>query len=205
MPLIRNESDKATASAPRQAFPSLASASPDERWAAARAACDPDAIPSLGEALAHERDARVREAIFTALARIGTRESANVVLPYLRLDDANTRTGAMDALRAMSHACQPYLQGLLADPDPDVRLLACDLVRDAGGADGQRWLCALIDAEPQANVCAAAVEALGEIADATAAPSLSRCAERFPGDPFLGFAIKVVVDRLRGLPLAPRG
>jgi hypothetical protein len=204
MPLIRDESDKA-ASGPRQALPSLASASSDERGAAARAARDPAAIPSLGEALAHERDARVREAIFTALARIGTPESANVVLPYLRLDDANTRTGAMDALRAMQHACQPHLPGLLADPDPDVRLLACDLVREAGGADGPRWLCALIETEPQANVCAAAVEALGEIADATAAPPLSRCAERFPDDPFLGFAIKVVADRLRRVSSAPRG
>jgi HEAT repeat protein len=205
MPLIRKESDKAVASGLRQALPSLASASADERWAAARAARGPDAVPSLGDALAHERDARVREAIFTALARIGTRESANVVLPYLRLDHANTRTGAMDALRAMPHACESSLQGLLADPDPDVRLLACDLVRDAGGADGPRWLCALIETEPQANVCAAAVEALGEIGDAAALPALSKCAERFPDDPFLGFAIKVVADRLRGLPLAPRG
>jgi hypothetical protein len=46
---------------------------------------------------------------------------------------------------------------------------------------------------------------LGEIADAAAQPSLSRCAERFPDDPFLHFAIKVVVDRLCGVPLAPRG
>jgi HEAT repeat protein len=205
MPLIRNESDKAAASAPRQALTSLASAPADERWAAARAARDPAAIPSLGKALAHEREARVREAIFTALARIGTSESVSVVLPYLRLDDANTRTGAMDALRAMQDPCRPYLPELLADPDPDVRLLACDLVRDAGGAEGPRWLCALIETETQANVCASAVEALGEIADATAAPSLSRCADRFPGDPFLGFAIKVVADRLRGVPLAPRG
>ena len=111
----------------------------------------------------------------------------------------------MDALRAMPDACQPFLPGLLADPDPDVRLLACDLVRDAGGADGPRWLCALIETEPQVNVCAAAVEALGEIGDATAAPSLSRCAERFPDDPFLGFAVKVVADRLRSVSPAPRG
>ncbi len=147
----------------------------------------------------------MREAIFTALARIGTSESANVVLPYLRLDDANTRTGAMDALRAMPEAAQPFLPGLLEDSDPDVRLLACDLVRDAGGNEGQRWLCALIEAEPQANVCAAAVEALGEIGDASAGPSLSRCAGRFPDDPFLSFAIKVVADRLRGVSPAPRG
>jgi HEAT repeat protein len=205
MPLIRKEPDKAAEGAPRQVPRSLASALADERWAAARAARGLSAIPSLREALAREGDARIREAIFTALAQIGTAESANVVVPYLRLDDASTRTGAMDALRAMPDACHPYLSELLTDPDSDVRLLACDLVRDAGGAEGPRWLCALIETEPQANVCAAAVEALGEIGDATALPALLNCAERFPDDSFLGFAIKVVADRLRGLPLAPRG
>ena len=70
---------------------------------------------------------------------------------------------------------------------------------------GPDWLCALIETEPEVNVCAAAVEALGATADAAAAPSLSRCAERFPHDPFLGFAIKVVIDRLHSVPPAPRG
>jgi HEAT repeat protein len=205
MPLIRKESDKAAAGVSRATLPSLGSASVDERWAAARAARDPAAIPSLGEALAHEADTRVREAIFTALAQIATPESALTLLPYLRVDDANTRTGAMDALRAMQDACRPYLPGLLTDTDPDVRLLACDLVREVGGADGPSWLCALIETEPEVNVCAAAVEALGEIADASAERSLSHCAERFPDDPFLGFAIKVVAERLRCLPLAARG
>ena len=205
MPLIRRESDKADAGVLREALPSLASASADERWAAARAARDPAAIPSLGDALVRECDLRVREAIFTALVRIGTPESAGVLFRYLRVDDANLRTGALDALRAMPQAVRPHLPALLADADADVRLLACDLVRDAGGAHGPRWLCAMIETEPQANVCAAAVEVLGEIANAAAAPSLSRCAERFPDDPFLGFAIKVVADRLRAVPPAPRG
>ena len=205
MPLIRKKSSEVAAEAPREALFSLASASLDERWSAARAVSDPAFIPSLAEALGRERDARVREAIFTALARIGTSDSASIVLPYLRLDDANTRTGAMDALRAMQDACRPYLPGLLTDTDPDVRLLACDLVREVGGADGPGWLCALIETEPEVNVCAAAVEALGEVADASAERSLSHCAERFPDDPFLGFAIKVVAERLRCLPLAARG
>jgi HEAT repeat protein len=205
MPLIRKESDKAVASVRREVRPSLASGSANERWAAARAARDPAAIPSLAEALSYESDARVRGAMFTALAQIGTTESANVVMAYLKLDDANARTGAMDALRAMRDACRPHLPGLLADPDPDVRLLACDLVRDTGGAQGPHWLCKLIETEPQANVCAAAVEALGEIGDATAAPWVSRCAERFPDDPFLGFASKVVADRLRSVSPVSRG
>ncbi len=205
MPLIRKESDRAKAGVSRETPPSLASESPDERWAAARAARDPAAVPALGEALAHERDARVREAIFTALARIATADSAQIVLPYLRVNDPNMRTGAMDALRAMQAAGRAHLPGLLTDSDPDVRLLACDLVRGAGGADGPGWLCALIETEPEANVCGAAVEALGEIAGAAAAPALLRCAERFPDDPFLGFAIKVVIARLSGAPSAPRG
>jgi HEAT repeat protein len=205
MPLIRKEPSEVAPAVSRATLLSLASSSPDERWTAARAARDPAAIPALGEALANERDTRVREAIFTALAQIATPESARTLLPYLRVDDANTRTGAMDALRAMQDACRPYLPELLADPEPDVRLLACDLVRDAGGPDGPRWLCALIETEPQDNVCAAAVEALGEIGDAAAATSLLRCAERFPDDPFLVFAIKVVADRLRGARPAPRG
>ena len=205
MPLIRKESDKVAAAATAEAPASLASLSPDERWTAARAASDPSAIPSLAQALSRERDGRVREAIFSALAGIATRESVLAILPYLRGDDANARTGAMDALRAMGPGCGAYLQELLADPDPDVRLLACDLVRDVGGVEGPRWLCTLIETEPEANVCAAAAEALGATADAAAVLSLSRCAKRFPDDPFLGFAIKVVIERLTSVPPAPRG
>ena len=108
MPLIHSRTDKATVGASREAPASLASASPDERWIAARAASDPTAIPSLGEALACERDARVREAIFTALAWIATPEAAGIVLPYLRVDDASSRTGALDALRAMPQAAQAH-------------------------------------------------------------------------------------------------
>ena len=122
MPLIRKESTRPPRRAPRQALPSLASASADERWAAARAARDPAAVPALGEALAYERDARVREAIFTALAQIGDLRKREVVLPYLRLDDANTRTGAMDALRAMPAACRRSCRGCWRTP---TRTCAC--------------------------------------------------------------------------------
>jgi HEAT repeat protein len=208
MPLIRTTRDKvaegAAPGSPSDAARALGSASADERWAAARAEV-PAPVPALALALATETDQRVREAIFTALARIATPESVAAVLPYLRSDDANTRTGALDALRAMPSAVRQYLPQLLIDPDADVRLLACDLVRDAGDRDGASWLCALLDTEPQANVCGAAVEVLGQIADETALPALSRCAARFPEDPFLGFAIKVVADRLRAGSLRPGG
>ena len=61
-------------------------------------------VAVLAAALSRESDPRVREAIFTGLARIATAESAAAVLPYLRSDDAGLRTAALDALRAMPQA-----------------------------------------------------------------------------------------------------
>jgi HEAT repeat protein len=175
----------------------LADASPDARWAAARAAAErPEAVAALAQALARENDARVREAIFTAFARIATSESAVAVLPYVRSDDASLRTGALDALRAMPAVTEQHLPQLFADPDSDVRLLACDLARVMTGAEVPKLLCGLLGADPQANVCAAAVEVLAEIGNADAVPSLARCAARFPDDPFLGFAVAAATERL---------
>ncbi|HEX3673964.1 MAG TPA: HEAT repeat domain-containing protein [Rhizomicrobium sp.] len=193
MPLIHRPTD-----APGAAPASLASGSADERWTAARAlAATAQGVQALAKALAGETDPPVREAIFTGLARIATPDSAAAVLPYLRSDDATLRTGALDALRAMPGAAKPHLNTLLNDPDADVRLLACEIVRNLDSTEATRLLCALIDGERETNVCASAVDVLAEIGTAEALPHLARCAERFKGDPFLGFSIKVATDRLR--------
>lgn len=189
MPLIRNAPEQTGGGA----LPRLDAASPDERWSAAR---ESGSVSDLASALAREKDARVREAIFTALARIGTVESASAAISALRSDDANLRTGAMDALRAMPDAMGASLPALLADPDDDVRLLACDLARGVAGSG--KMLGALIEVEPMANVCAAAVEVLAETGDETAVPALRRCASRFSDDPFLTFAVEAAIGRLNG-------
>ena len=169
-----------------------------ERWSAARAAAAlPGSVPALGEALARERTPRVREALLTSLARIATPDSVQTVLPLLRSDDALVRREGCDALLAMKDAAWPFVAALLQDDDADVRILACGLVRDMPGEKAVRLYCDLLDSEPEANVCAAAVEALAEMAGAEALPALTRCAERFRGTPFLAFSIQLVVDRLR--------
>jgi len=170
----------------------------DERWVAARSAYDiTGGAKVLGEALARERDARVREAIFTSLARISTAESVELLVPFLRSDQSDLRTGALDALRAMKVIIAPYLQRLLADNDPDVRILACELSRSAPADEATRQLCALLESEHEPNVCAAAIEVLAEIDGAEALPVLARCEERFRAIPFLAFSIRLVADRIR--------
>jgi len=155
----------------------------------------------LGKALSQETDARVREAIFTSLISSSTAESIEAILPHLRSDDANLRTGALDALRAMPAAARPYLPALLADEHPDVRLLSCEIARALSSAQATPLLCDLLDREAEANVCAAAIDVLAEIGGPEALPVLARCAERFAHTPFLAFAIKVAAQRISG----PRG
>jgi HEAT repeat protein len=206
MPLIRRATDPsppATPPEPAEVLAALAGGTGEARWAAARAAADlPGGAQALGRALGQERDRRVREAILTSLARLRTAESALAVLPHLRSDDADLRNGALDALRAMPDATAPHLRNLLRDDDPDVRLLACELARHQPADAATEQLCALLEDEREANVCAAAVEALAEVGTAVALPALARCAERFRDNEFLRFAVKVAAARIGPPPAA---
>ncbi len=203
MPLVRKPPSgppDSAAPAPDLAavLAALACGTDDERWSAARAAAAlPDSVAALGEALAREQSPRVRGAVLTSLTRIATPQCVEAILPLLRSDDARVRTEACDALLAMKEVAWPHVAALLQDGDADVRILACGLVRDIPNENAVRLYCDLLDAEPEANVCAAAVEALAEIAGAEALPALTRCAERFRATPFLAFSIQIVIDRLR--------
>lgn len=201
MPLIRKDAPSARPTKLNDALKALVAGSADERWAAARALGDvPGGAEALGQALWSEVDPRVREAAFTALARAGTPASVDAIIPHLRSDDAQRRTAALDALKAMPTVAGGGLVALLNDPDPDVRLLSCEIARSAFSDQAADLLSELLDRDADANVCAAAVEVLGEVGGASAIPSLSRCAARFPHDPFLGFAIKVAIERLGSRP-----
>ena len=98
MPLIR----KPTGGEParpglnfEQARAGLRSALIEERWRAARAlAAFPQAAAMLGEAAGVEPEPRVREAIFTSLARIGAADGLRALARHIRSDDAARRNGA---------------------------------------------------------------------------------------------------------------
>ena len=181
-----------------QVLAALASGTDDERWTAARAAAEmPDKAEALGEFIAREPNPRVREALFTSLVRIATPESVEAVLLLLRSDDAQLRTGALDALLSLRGATWPVVPELLRDPDADVRLLACELVRNMPGERATRLLCELLEAEQAPNVCASAVEVLGQVGGPEALPTLADCAARFRGTAFLEFAIRITADRIR--------
>jgi HEAT repeat protein len=171
----------------------------ESRWTAARAlAGHSEAVPALAAALGREPVPRVREAIMTALLRIGDAASVEAILPYLRSQDAGLRAAAVEALQALPAAIVPFLAQLFSDRDPDVRLLAAELARNMKASDATRLLCDLIGREQHPNVCAAAIDVLAEVGTPEALPALEKCAARFAATPFLPFAISVAIARISG-------
>lgn len=199
MPLVRKPAQPPEPARPDlgEALSRLGSPDPDVRWAAARAAAAlPGSAAALAAALLQERDARVREAMFTSLARMGTHDGMAGLLPLLRSDDAALRTGALDALRVSATGSQALLPQLLADADPDVRILSCELARSLPGELATASLCGLLARETETNVCAAAVEVLAEVGDESALAALEDCGRRFAQVAFLRFAVRLATERI---------
>jgi HEAT repeat protein len=199
VPLIRGKKGGAggETSGPQQV--ALDSSDADSRWTAARAlAGQADAVSALAAALAREAIPRVREAMMIALIRIGNPASIEVILPYLRSQDASVRSAAIEALQGLPDAIAPFMSPLLNDGDSDVRLLATELVRNMEASKATRLLCELIEREPHPNVCAAAIDVLTEVGTPDALPTLEKCAARFAASPFLPFAVSVAMSRISG-------
>jgi HEAT repeat protein len=200
MPLIRNQPTAASATSVddlRRSLIALQVGEPDARWSAARGlAAQPSAVPMLEDAARRETDPRVREALFTSLACIGTPAAVDAVVTFIRSDEADVRTCALDAMRIMAAAVRPRLPALLADVDDDVRILSCDLVRALPSAEASELLSGVLDNDSAPNVCAAAVDVLAEVGDVSALPSLERCARRFADQALLVFAVEVAGKRI---------
>jgi len=202
MPLVKR--DGPAAAAIQDSDESLAAAtanlsSPDAeiRWNAARSLGGRrEAVPALATALGAERAPRVREAIVTALIRVGDEASVRALMPYLRSQDAALRAATVEGLQSLPKAIYPFLELLLADGDADVRILATELARNLPSADATQVLCRLLEHEQHPNVCGAAIEVLAEVGTRDAVPSLRSCAARFSGIPFLGFAASTAIARL---------
>jgi HEAT repeat protein len=200
MPLVKGGKGPASSPYSAQQRGKLESPDAESRWTAARELSgDLDAVPALAAALEREQVPRVREAIMTALMRIGNAASVEAMLPYLRSGDAGLRAAAIETLQSLPEAMAPFMMPLFADSDSDVRLLATELARKMDAGEATRLLCGLIEQEQHPNVCAAAIDVLMEVGTPAALPALEKCAARFAGTPFLPFAISVAIARISGM------
>jgi HEAT repeat protein len=193
MPLIRREAGGA---APTPPAPSGEAA----RRAAARALAQAGDALGLAHALDSETDASVREALLTGLIDIG---DPLPLTRFLRSEDAALRVGAAGALRILAQASLPLLPALLADEDPDVRLLATDIAMGLPGETATALLIPVLRDDADENVCAAAVEALCAAGTAAAVPALLALPGRFAANAYLRFSCEAAAAALCGPAPAP--
>jgi HEAT repeat protein len=157
---------------------------------------DAEASAALARRLPAETDAAARDAMLSALARNGDDTACAGLVACLRSEDALLRNAAIEALKTMPLAIAPLMDDLLADPDADVRIFAINVLESLRHARVEAWLIDVIDGDSEVNVCATAVDLLVEVGTEAAREALERLRLRFPGEPYLGFAIGVALARI---------
>lgn len=166
------------------------------RWAARDLVQHPSTAAALCARLGEEGDAQVREALFTSLVRIGGAVAAAGLVPLLRSEDAALRNGAIEALAQLPQDVAPHVDALLGDADPDVRIFAVNLLGALAHPRVPAWVVQVLQHEREPNVVGAALEVAVEAAGAEALPALRALPARFPGDPFIGFAAQLALQRV---------
>ncbi|HYD67657.1 HEAT repeat domain-containing protein [Azospirillum sp.] len=198
MPLIKSTPTPPPSPEPARP-PRLDDDAPAARRRAAQAlAGQPDAAPALCARLAHETDASVREAILTALVRIGTADAAAGLFPYLASEDAALRNAVIETVQQMPpDTVAPHVEAFLDDPDSDVRIFTVQLAARLAHASRMDWLARAVERDPHVNVCLAALEGLVETGRPDVLPILERLRDRFPDDPVVAFSVDAAHRRFQ--------
>ncbi len=177
----------------------LSSNDPEVRtWAARDLADFKESAEPLSSRLEEETNPNVREAILTSLAVVGGDEAVRALIKCLRSDDAALRNGAIEAMKNLPDSVAQVMSKLLSDPDSDIRIFAIDILESLKHPDVEKWLIDVLETEDHVNVCAGAVNLLGEIGSEKALPSLMKVKDRFRDVHYIKFAVDVAVKRIKG-------
>ena len=176
---------------------SLSSTEAETRRAAARDLLTyPEAIHALGQQLQCEQDPQVLDCILNTLGCFATPEAVEQMLPCLRSSDPFKRNQAIEVLKGLSDVAAPFIEKLLADPDPDVRIFAVNVLESLRHPQVVQWLLTVIRTDEHVNVCATALDLLAELGDESCVPALNALSSRFAGEPYLEFTIGMAMDRI---------
>lgn len=167
------------------------------RWAARDLLHYPQqASAILVQRLRREEQVSVRAVILTSLARLGDAAAVAGLVACLRSDDAQLRNEAIVALKELPGEMAPVMGALLADADPDVRILAVNILESLRHPMVEQWLVAVIESDEAVNVCATAVDLLGELGTGAARDALQQLKRRFADQPYIQFAADLALKRI---------
>jgi hypothetical protein len=166
------------------------------RWAARDLAECPEATGALVDQLKIEPDLSVREVILTTLIRAGDFTAVLGLVECLRSEDAALRNEAIEALKQMPDEVAPVMCGMLQDADSDLRIFAVNVLESLRHPQVESWLIEVIENDPHVNVCATAVDLLGEVGSPAAREALLKLKARFSDEPYVQFAADLALRRI---------
>jgi len=166
------------------------------RWAAKDLVDCPDASAALVGQLQREEDASVREIILTSLTKLGDEQAVAGLVDCLRSEDASLRNEAIEAMKLLPDEVAPIMGNLLTDADPDVRIFAVNVLESLRHEQVEQWLKEVIERDPHVNVCATAVDLLGEVGSPYSREALENLKVRFPDEPYISFAANIALKRI---------
>ncbi len=165
------------------------------RWAARDLLSYPAATAALVARIQAEGELSVREVILTTLTRLGGPIAVAGLVECLRSEDAQVRNEAIMAMKALPDEVAPIMSGLLVDTDPDVRIMAVNILESLRHPKVEEWLIAVIDRDQVVNVCGTAVDLLGELGSPDSHEALERLKLRYADEPYIQFAADLALKR----------
>jgi HEAT repeat protein len=168
----------------------------ERRLAALDLATAHEAAPALAAALDGETDWGVQEAIITALTSIGTDQAAKGLADVVVSENAALRNAASEALRQIGAPARCQVERLMGFTDPDARIFAIGILEASHDDAARTLLHTALQHEPEINVGLAAVEVLSHMGGPEDVLALRAFAARFPGEPFVAFAVNVACGQI---------
>jgi HEAT repeat protein len=159
------------------------------------AVCDSGARVLLSR-LEQEQSTLVRESIFTSLTQLGDSRAVAGMVELLRSEDAELRNGAIEALKLLPESVAEFIPGLLADIDPDVRILTISILESLRHPLVEEWLIEVIEEDQHLNVCGAALDLLAEVGTERSVGPIRGLRERFKDAPYMQFTADLVLKRI---------
>jgi HEAT repeat protein len=166
------------------------------RWAARDLVQYPQATAALVARLQSEDDLSVREIILTSLTRLGNETAVTGLVACLRSEEAQLRNEAIEAMKALPLEVAPIMRGLLLDEDADVRIMSLNVLESLRHPQVERWLIEVIERDTVVNVCATAVDLLGEVGTPASDDALQALKLRFRDEPYIQFSADIALKRI---------
>lgn len=166
------------------------------RWAARDLAEYSESAGTLVERLKRENDPSVRDAILATLTRLGDPAAVAGLVECLRSEDTALRNEVIEAMKQLPEEVAPIMGDLLVDVDPDVRIFAVNILESLRHPQVEAWLISIIEKDPHVNVCAAALDLLGEVGTSASRSALEQLKLRFSDEPYICFAANLALKRI---------